>query len=254
VSATRSDGTPLLVKVYGRDAADAALAERVWRSMWYRDQQHSLLADRATLAAHEALTMLACERDSIPTARAIGWSRSATDDIVLVAEAIDGPSLAQMTTDEIDDAVLARAWETLDKFHDHRIAVGEIDAGHLVMTDDGIAVVGLDSATLLATDEALQADRAQLLMTTATLVGDERAIEAARANLGDEGLAACLPVLQTAALPSSLQAEAKRTGTKAKALRSQIAARLGVGEPELARIHRVSWRSIATAALTLFAV
>ena len=31
------DGLPLLVKVYGRDAYDNQLVEKLWRTVWYRD-------------------------------------------------------------------------------------------------------------------------------------------------------------------------------------------------------------------------
>lgn len=254
VRAEQSDGSPLLVKVYGRDAADAALATRLWRAIWYRERRHSLLASRSMLAAQEALVLLVCERSSIPTTRVVGWSRAATDDIVLVAEWIDGTPFSELSADELDDDVLDRAWATLGQLRQAGIAHGEIDSTRLFVTGDVVSIVGLAGAALLASDEALLADQAQLLVTTALAVGNDRAIAAARRNVGDEAVGACLSVLQTAALPHSLQLELKNEGRKVKTLRSEIARSLRIDEPPLVQLHRVSWGSVAMTALTVFAI
>lgn len=59
--AERPDGQPLLVKVYGRDATDARLAARWWRTLVYRDQAQPG-ATRLQLVEHEALLTILAER------------------------------------------------------------------------------------------------------------------------------------------------------------------------------------------------
>ena len=53
-------GEPLVVKVYGRDAHDAALLSTLWRTVWYREPGSPLRLGRLQQVEHEAfLTLLA---------------------------------------------------------------------------------------------------------------------------------------------------------------------------------------------------
>ncbi len=56
-------GEPLLVKVYGRDAYDTQLLEKVWRTALYADDGPRLRRSRIEAVEHEALvTLLAAPR------------------------------------------------------------------------------------------------------------------------------------------------------------------------------------------------
>ena len=80
VHAWLPDGRELFVKIYGRDASDAASASRIWRSIWYRDERGSLTTSSEQLAEHESLILLACERAGAPAPTVLGWSRTDIDD------------------------------------------------------------------------------------------------------------------------------------------------------------------------------
>jgi uncharacterized membrane protein YbhN (UPF0104 family)/tRNA A-37 threonylcarbamoyl transferase component Bud32 len=253
VRADLSDGTSLFVKVYGRDAADAALASRVWRSMWYRDGGTALLATSSQLAEHESLMMLACERAGIAMAPLVGWSRASTADTLVIAEWIDGARLSQLDAAEIDDATLDQTWRALADFHAAGIVHGEIERQRIIVTAPGVLLADLSSARILADENAKQADAAQLLVATSVAVGAERAIAAARRALGEERLSEVLPLLQAAALPRPLQHDAKSAELKIDKLRNEVAGSLGIPAPELIKLQRVTWGNIAMVALTVFA-
>ena len=73
---------------------------------------------------------------------------------------------------------------------------------HIVVLDGGdVMFTGLRAASSGAPDNRLGGRRAALLFSTSTIVGDERAIDAAQAGLGDEQLAATVPFLQPAVVP-----------------------------------------------------
>ena len=253
VQAQLASGDRALVKVFGRDASDAAIAARVWRAMWYRDNNRSLLATSEQLAEHESLMMLACERAGAPTPKLVAWSRASTDDTVMIMEWVEGPRLAELGPDEIDDQRLDRTWEMLAGFHNAGIAHGGIDRQQLVVNDDRAVLVDLSTARILADHPSRLADAAQLLVTTAVAVGSERAIAAARRNLDDDHLVEVLSQLQAPALPRQLQQDAKAAKVKISALRNDVAEKLDTEPPDLVQLQRVSWGSVAMAALTLFA-
>jgi uncharacterized membrane protein YbhN (UPF0104 family) len=253
VKAELTDGTSLLVKVYGRDAADAALASRFWRAMWYRDGNRALLATSEQLAEHESLVMLACERAGLTTAPLVGWSRASTADILVIAQWVEGTRLSQLDADEIDDDTLDRIWRALADFHAAGIAHGEIERQRIVVSGAGVLLADLAAARILADDDARQSDSAQLLVATALAVGNERAIAASRRALGDEQLQEVLPYLQSASLSRGLQQDAKSASLKIAKLRSEIADTLGAPEPKMVQLQRVTWGNAAMVALTVFA-
>ncbi len=253
VQAQSADGERLLVKVFGRDASDAARASRLWRAIWYRDSDRSLLATSQQLAEHESLLMLACERAGAPTPRLVTWSRASTDDTLIIMDWVEGARLSELDADEVDDRLLDRIWNMLADLHDTGVTHGEIDGRRIVIGDDRVLLIDLAAARILANDDGRLADAAQLLVATASVVGGERAIGAARRNLGDERLLSVLSQLQAAALPRELQHDAKSADIKISGLRKEVAEALGSPAPELAKLQRVSWGSVAMVVLTLFA-
>ena len=253
VRAQVADGGDVLVKVFGRDAADAAFASRLWRSIWYRDGRRSLAASSQQLAEHESLVLLVCERDGVPAHRLVGWSRASTGDTLIVARWLGGTLMSDMTGDDLDDATLDRVWRAVSDLHAAGIAHGDIDANRIVIGESAVVFVDFETATVLADDVDRRRDRAQTLVATSAAVGDERALAAARRIVGDELLLDSLPLVQAAVMGRGLQQDAKSSKLKLGRLRSDVATTLGVKPPELERLQRVSWGSVAMAALTLFA-
>jgi uncharacterized membrane protein YbhN (UPF0104 family) len=255
VIGTQPDGTKIHIKVYGRDATDAAFAERLWRTMWFRGSSRtaSLTASRTQLAEHETLVMLTLERASAPAPRVITATRALTDDVVLVSELVEGRTFAELNDAEISDALLDEVWSTLEALHRASTAKGELDGSDIVVTPTGVVFADLSAAILVPRGDDVRADRAQLLVASALAVGDDRAIAAARRSLSDDELLATVPLLQTAVLPGELQDEVKRAKYRVKDLRGRVASELGTETPELAQLHRISWGGVAMVALTLFA-
>jgi glycosyltransferase 2 family protein len=91
-------------------------------------------------------------------------------------------------------------------------------------------------------------DTAALLVATAERVGADRAVRAASQALGPERLAPALPMIQTAVLPTSMRASGrtarKAQATQLSALRASTATALGIEEPKLEQVHRLSWQTV----------
>ena len=152
VRAQVADGDDLLAKVFGRDAADAAFASRLWRSIWYRDGTRSLTASSEQLAEHESLVLLVCERAGVPAHRLVGWSRASTGDTLMVARWLGGTLMSDMTGDDLDDATLDRVWRAVSDLHAAGIAHGDIDASRIVIGENAVVLVDFEAASVLADD------------------------------------------------------------------------------------------------------
>ena len=87
-------------------------------------------------------------------------------------------------------------------------------------------------------------------MTTAVLVGDDRALAAALRSLGPDGLAELLPLLQSAALVATGPTGHPRPQERLKSLREAAAATTRSEVPKLTELRRVSVGSIVMAAAT----
>ncbi|MFW2382913.1 MAG: lysylphosphatidylglycerol synthase transmembrane domain-containing protein [Acidimicrobiales bacterium] len=240
-----------LVKVYGRDASDAALASRLWRKMWYTDLDRSLTATGLQQVEHESLMLLEAERRNAPGGDLIGWGRGGEGDAFVVTSWPEGPALSEAT---VDQRSLAGCWAALIQLHRAGLAHRKIDPSRLHINGDTVVFDDLSGATASPTQASLAADIAQLLVTTAVVSGAERAVSAALTAIGEDRLLEAFPLVQRTALSSDLQAHVKAADLDLKELRSVLAGALKVeSTPELAQLQRVSWGNVAMIVLTLFA-
>jgi len=251
VRGRRPDGRGLLVKVYGRDAYDNQLVEKFWHTLWYRDPGPGLRLSRRQAVEHEALVTLLAAGAAIETLDVVRAGTTTGDDALLVLSGEARP-LADIEHD-LDDARVAGAWRALARLHDANIAHRRLDTSTIAMIGGEVGFLDYGGATTTPTDAHLQTDRAQLVVATATRVGTERALEAAVAALGRDGVASLLPYLQLAALEDRLRQETRAAGIDVDALREQAAVLVGEEEPAVVQLRRVTWRSLLETGLLLLA-
>ena len=100
--------------------------------------------------------------------------------------------------------------------------------------------------TVFASNLRINLDRAELLVTTARLVGVRRAAEVTRGVIGDDGLAAVLPVLQPIALSRQNRAALRRDRPLLGSLRDEIRGEIAIQPAELTDLERVRPRTVVT--------
>jgi uncharacterized membrane protein YbhN (UPF0104 family) len=246
-------GEPLLVKVYGRDAYDTQLLEKVWRTALYADDGPRLRRSRLEAVEHEALVTLLAQRAGVPTRDVLVAAESSTGDAVLVFRDASR-RLGSRAPDELADETLARAWRAVVALGAAHIAHHRIDPDTLVTFGDDVGLVDLDRATIAPRPEHLLVDRAQLHATLAALVGVDRAVAAASAALGPDGLAALLPYLQPAGFGPGLSRALDDADVDVDDLRDATAATAGAEAPALVRLRRVTWSTLVQVGLLALAV
>ena len=164
----------------------------------------------------------------------------------------DGASPRSMP-DEITPDLLRDYWKALGGLHELGISHGRVDAQSLVVRTDGsAALTDLGAAHVAAPEGSLRTDQAQLLVTTALLADTDRAVTAAAAVLGNEGLAQILPFLQPAAFERDTRKALHDQHVDLKALRQSIAERTSTEVPPLEPLQRVTWRSFLKLAVIAF--
>ena len=251
MEASALDGRSLQIKVYGRDAWDGQLLNSTWSYLWYRDEAPSLTLSRLQQVEHEAFLTLLAERAGVPVLPVVA-AGAAEEDAILVVHS-RGRLLAQVDPTEVSDVLVEDLWRSVVRMHEAGIAHGSLDDRHLVVLTDGTgAIAGFGGANAVATQAQIVADRAQLLVTTALGVGDDRAVSGAIDAIGPGPLAEALPFIQSAALTRTTRRSLKHADIELDTLRERVAAATGSEQPKLEPLRRVTWGSLLVVGLLLF--
>jgi glycosyltransferase 2 family protein len=244
-------GHPLRIKVYGRDAADAQRAERIWRTMWYRSAGPSPGTGRFQLVEHEALGMLVAERFGVSTGTLVAAGQDENGDALLVTIPPPGAPLGGWP--DLDESQLGRLWDALGRLQDRYFAHGSIGAHTVWVDGPEVSLVDLEGCTLTATDQQLGSDAAAMLVATAGVVGGDRAVDALVRAWPPERVAAVLPYVQERALPPSTRQWADDRDVDVPVLRTLLVERLGIEAPQLVELRRVSLGGLVMTAFALLA-
>lgn len=241
--ATLADGSPVLVKVYGRDAWDTQAVGSLWSTVTRRGELPRLGRSRQASVEHEALAMLMAQRAGSAVLDLVAAGRSGQGDALIVTAA---PRASLSGTADPDDALLDGYWAALVALHQAGMSHGRIDGRHLVVRIDGTAALAdLADADLNADEGDQHVDSARLLVTTALAVGHERALASAMRVIGSSGLVDLLPYLQPAALGRLTRQEVRAVDWSLADLSKAAVAQLGVEAPPLQQLRRVTLKSVA---------
>jgi glycosyltransferase 2 family protein len=252
LACTDEAGRPLVVKVYGRDAADTQLLAKAWRYLWYRHGGEALTITRREQVEHEALVTLLAQRAGITTSDLVTTGMTASGDRLLVVAPRFAGSGRRV---ELGPEHLDAAWTQLGALHEARIAHGQLDHEHVAgAADGGVALEGWAMASCEASEAMLLADLAALLVLSVIVAGQERAIDTAARHAGSETLARAIPYVQSPVLPSTLRDTVKRTDVDLAAIRAAAADAAGAPGLELVQVQRVRWQQLLMTAITTLAI
>jgi undecaprenyl-diphosphatase len=257
MTSTSSDGM-LWIRVLGRDEADAQLLSKVGRGLVYKDAGPSLHLTRLAEVEHQAYVMLLAQRAEVRVPNVVVAGIAGPGAALLVTEPVEGTRLVDADPATVTDALLDDLWTQVHHLHDARVFHGSLNGQHVVVSGGSTAIVDFERANGSATGLQRARDVAELLVSTAYLVGDDRAIAAALRGLGKPALTEALPVLEPAALTRELthggRKERKQHSKEIAALRDATASAVGTEAPPLQQLYRVSGTNLLMAVGTLIAV
>ena len=246
-----------LIRVLGRDEADAQLMSKFWRSLAYKDGGPTLHSTRLEDVEAQAYALLLAERAGVHVPPVVVAGSAGPGMALIASRTPAGQLLADLDPASITDAMLDDLWKQVAELHAARVAHGRLNATHVVVDGSTVGIADFEFATGAAATGRRAADVAELLVSTALLVGDDRAVAAARAGLGDDAIIEALPYLQPAALSRDLRPDRRHRKERSKevaSVRAAAAAAVGTEEPPLQELHRVSGTNLMMAVGTLIAV
>jgi glycosyltransferase 2 family protein len=266
VAARGVDGSRLVVKLYGRDAHDAALVSAVWRTIWLRQPGSPVGLGRLRQVEHEALLTLLAAQAGIVTDSVVTAGATHSDDAVLVLRRSAEPLVAHdrfATLDEAPPPVfvgadalarLAEIWQLVSTLHDHGIVHGQLDEDHIVIDDGRLGLIDFRGAAVAPTEAQERSDNAQMFITTVGLFGRDAAVAGLIEHRSTEQIAELLPYLQPTALTSDQRRMAKVMEVDLDKLRADVAEAAGLDSPPLIKMRRFTIGSVVRVALPGLAI
>jgi uncharacterized membrane protein YbhN (UPF0104 family) len=239
---------PIEVKVYGRDAWEGELLAGIWRLVWYRGADRTVRLRRAQYVEHEGFMLFLAGAAGARVPSVVTAGRADNGDALIVVRpdgiplTVDAPPLTRAQVESL--------WSDLLELHGAGVVHHRIDIDRLAVRDDGtLGFADLSSASVRSSVDDEFVDHSQLLALTALLAGPETAVAGLRAAIGDERALAVLPYVQEAAVPPLVRAELRRRHVELDDVRTRLAGLIDGEAPELAKLRRVTWRSILSVAL-----
>lgn len=196
--ATGEDGGKLFVKALGADERSADLMFRMYRAVQPRHLgDERPFSSLRRMIEHEALVALAADGIGVRTPRFVTLAAAEPNGFVLAYEAIAGRSLDQLAPEEMTDDVLNAVWSQFAVLRTHRVAHRDLRLANVFLADDGdVWIIDFGFSELAASDLLLANDLAELLGSSTTRVGADRAVAAGVAAVGGDALRSALDRLQ----------------------------------------------------------
>ncbi len=241
------DGRAIDVRVIDRDRRSAGLLYQLYRRMRVQgvvERPPTWSVRRAVDQA--ALPVLAARRQDVRTPDLVAAASVTSDAAVLAFEDIPGlRTFAAIDPSELDDATLADLWEQVRALHRAGIAHEELHAGNLALDARGsVWLLGLEYGEIAADQLTLRIDDAELLVTTALIVGADRAVRGALQELTAQRLGEALPLLQTIALSRTNRRAIKQDREVLQDLRGAVVAAFPSAPTEPVRLERMRPRTV----------
>jgi glycosyltransferase 2 family protein len=247
---TDTDGRPLRVKVYGRDAWDAQLLAKAWRALWFRGATTVSLT-RLQQVEHEGFLTLLATRNNVPVQDVVRAGRTVDNDAIIVMRVRGMPLTIEHA--KADNEVVGAIWETVLALGAAGLAHGDLHL-NAFRVDQGQVLIDSMGRANVATDlDHRYIDLAQLLTISALLLDADQALDLAYYRLGPEDMARIVPYLQKAALGRQLREEASKQHLDIDSFRARAAAKADIEPPKMATIRRVSTRALVQACLLVAA-
>jgi glycosyltransferase 2 family protein len=230
-----------VVEMYGPNQRSGGFLRQFWRWLRLRDRETAPLQPSMRRAVeHRALMAIA-----------IGDLGVANTSTMAMAPLDRGWTLYAHTPPSgtpiencLDDTAVARVWESLGALHDCQISHGDLRSREITIDYGTARFGGFGSAEYGATDEQLQADVAQLLVTTTELYGAEAAVRAAVEVFGKDAVLMASRRLTRSAMPSRIRRSIPDAGAVMSAARDEVKRQTGADQIRAETITRFTRKQV----------
>lgn len=242
-TATMPSGDKHFVAAFSRDDRSADLLIRGYR--WLRLRKtgdHRPFLSMRRSVEHEALVSQQARNRGIQTPAIRAVAPAGIDGMVLVRDWIDGTKCSEAA--ELPDNILEGMWQQASRLQDAHISHGGLNPSSFVSNAEGRPeLINFRRGELASSEQRLGTDLAELLASTAAVVGIPAAVRIAHNSIGSEQLQRALPWLQPLALTSPTR-QAIGGAKPLAELRAATTDVCGIEPEELVNLERIEPKSL----------
>ena len=241
LAATSDSGKKAVVELYGPNQRSGGALRQFWRWLVLRDSETGPLQTSMHRAVeHRALMTIAVGDLGVANTTTLTLAGLERGWTMLAHTTPRGTPLTETT----DADAVTQVWKSLGVLNRHQIAHGDMRAKEITI-DAGTALFGgFGRSEYGAADEQLQADVAELLVTTTEKFGAGAAVAAAIAELGKDEVLAASRRLTKSATPPRLRRTLKDPKAVLAAARDQVKHQTGAAAIQTETITRFTRKQI----------
>jgi uncharacterized membrane protein YbhN (UPF0104 family) len=248
--AVTEDGESLTVSLYGRDAADAQLLRKLYRSIFYRNSGPALSLTRIHQVEHESSITQLASRSGVRVPQVISASElGPSHDGVLIAQSPSGRPFADLQAGTLSDDGLDDLFAQMLALRSARLAHGALNP-HVILIDDrtnSVSLTNFSYGVSNAGDFLLDQDLAGAMACAALVSGPEETVHSLVRVVPRDVLAGALTHLRRAGLDPLITVAMKGKKDLLDQLRTDAGRQSGMDVPELVEPRRLSWNQVLVA-------
>ena len=179
------------------------------------------------------------------------------DSILIALENLTGNSLAELSiqTNGVNETYLEDFLQNIKKIHNADIVHRSLSAENVLVTNSGsIALTGVHSGSIAATQLQKRIDLAEALITISRIIGVEKMLNLARAVYSDKQLTSVIPAIQKVAMSRKTRNYLKDNSSLIFDLRKKLGELAPSAEIAPIQFQRINWKNVLLALSSVVAL
>jgi glycosyltransferase 2 family protein len=234
-AASEDPDSTAVIEMYGPHQSSGGALRQLWGKLRLRRMEAApFQASMRRAVEHRALMAIAIGELGVSNTSTIAVGALDRGWTMYAHKPVRGNPLKQCAT----ATPVARVWESLRKLHDHQISHGDLRDAEITVNDGTVLFGGFGIAEYGATDNQLQSDIAQLLVTTSALYGAESTVNAAIDALGKDTVLTASRRLTKSAVPKRVRNSVDDAGAVISRSRAAVMRQTGTEKIKTETITR----------------
>jgi glycosyltransferase 2 family protein len=236
VSAASEDpDTTAVIEMYGPHQSSGGALRQLWGKLRLRGTEAApLQASMRRAVEHRALMAIAIADLGVANTSTTAVAALDRGWTLYAHKPVNGIPITECST----TTPVARVWESLRTLHDHQISHGDLRDKEITVDDGAVQFGGFGNAEYGATDNQLQSDIAQLLVTTSALYNAESAVGAAIEAFGKDTVLTASRRLTKSAVPKQVRQSVADAGAVISSSRREVMRQTGTAKIQAETITR----------------